>query len=71
MEQADRRTSTRPPASDGVYIDCRSCWRHIKLEATRVEIDNAQVVYRCQNCDATFSIRDSDAAVLGVGDSRS
>jgi DNA-directed RNA polymerase subunit RPC12/RpoP len=67
VETGDRRKSAPRSAPDGVYIDCRRCWRHIKLDPTRVEIDSAQVVYRCQNCDATFSIRDSDAAALGVG----
>ena len=49
-------------------MDCRLCWRHIKLDPTRVEIDNSQVVYRCQACEQTFSIREADAAALGVRD---
>jgi hypothetical protein len=47
-------------------MDCRQCWRRIKLDPTRVEIDNSEVVYRCQNCEQTFSIREADAAALGV-----
>ena len=64
--EGDRRKGTPPP--DGVFVDCRVCWRHIKLDPTRVEIDNSQVVYRCQNCDETFAIRESDAAALGMRD---
>ena len=69
MEQPDRRRKAPPSAPDGVYIDCRLCWRHIKLDPTRVEIDNSQVVYRCQNCEQTFAIREADAAALGLNDS--
>ena len=65
MHQPDRRQAS-PLSGDGVYIDCRVCWRHIKLDPTRVEIDSAQVVYRCQNCGETFAIRDDDAIALGV-----
>ena len=64
--EGDRRKTT--PPSDGVFVDCRICWRHIKLDPTRVEIDNSQVVYRCQNCGETFAIRESDAEALGMRD---
>ena len=49
-----------------MFIDCRVCWRHIKLDPTRVAIDNSQVVYRCQSCGESFAIREDDAAALGV-----
>ena len=71
VEQPDRRKSAPPSAPDGVFMDCRQCWRRIKLDPTRVEIDNSQVVYRCQNCEQTFSIREADAAALGIGDAGS
>ena len=68
MEQPDRRKRAPASAPDGVYIDCRLCWRHIKLDPTRVEIEGAEVVYRCQNCDEVFAIRESDAALFGFDD---
>jgi len=71
VETGERRRNAPPSAPDGVYIDCRLCWRHIKLDPKRVEIDNSRVVYRCQNCGETFAIRDTDAAALGVSDRRS
>ena len=60
VEGPDRRKGARPSGPD-VFIDCRACWRHIKLDPQRVEIDNSQVVYRCQNCEGRFAIRESDA----------
>jgi DNA-directed RNA polymerase subunit RPC12/RpoP len=66
MEGLDRRKFA-PPSGPEVFIDCRACWRHIKLDPTRVEIDNSQVVYRCQSCSNTFAIREDDAAALGIG----
>jgi len=65
VEGADRR-KVAPPSGPDVFIDCRMCWRHIKLDPTNVEIDNSQVVYRCQNCGDAFAIRDEDAKALGV-----
>jgi predicted RNA-binding Zn-ribbon protein involved in translation (DUF1610 family) len=70
MEGPDRRKDAPKPGPE-VFIDCRVCWRHIKLDPTRVEIDNSQVVYRCPSCDETFAIREDDAAALGVADRRS
>ena len=69
MEGLDRRKVARPSGPE-VFIDCRVCWRHIKLEPERVEIDNGQVVYVCQSCEGRFSIRETDAAVLPAKDRR-
>ena len=69
MEGLDRRKGARPSGPE-VFIDCRACWRRIKLDPTRVEIDNGQVVYRCQSCEGQFAIRESDASGLPAKDVR-
>jgi len=51
---------------DDVYMNCRLCWKRIKLDPERVEVSNWQIVYRCQLCDSTFLIRTDDAIALGV-----
>jgi len=47
-------------------MNCRLCWKRIKLDPERVEVSNWQIVYRCQLCDSTFLIRTDDAIALGV-----
>ncbi|MEY2448470.1 MAG: hypothetical protein QOH79_1946 [Acidimicrobiaceae bacterium] len=63
---ADRRTAHRRPATGSIFLDCRLCWRRIKLRPERVEVVDNTVVYRCQDCESPFLIRWDDAAGLGV-----
>jgi hypothetical protein len=66
MNQINRRTTASIETPGSVYLDCRLCWRRIKLAADRVEIVHWEIVYRCPHCDSTFLIRQQDASTLGV-----
>ena len=66
VSEFDRRTAARPATPGAIYLDCRLCWRRLKLEAERVEVVHWEYVYRCPHCDSTFLIREDDAAALGV-----
>jgi len=56
-----QRSGTRP-----IYVDCRLCWRRIKLDPDRIEITDGRIVYRCQHCESPFLVRADDADALGV-----
>lgn len=66
MNDRDRRTNPRTAPPGAAYMDCRLCWRRIKLEPERVEIVDYQVAYRCQHCDSSFLIRRGDAVSIGA-----
>jgi anti-anti-sigma factor len=63
----DRRVMKRRAGPRSIFVDCRLCWRRIKLLAERMEIVEGKVVYRCQHCHSPFLVRADDAAALGVG----
>jgi anti-anti-sigma factor len=62
----ERRVARSPSGPGSIFVDCRLCWRRIKLQPERVEIVDGRVVYRCQHCDAPFLVRSDDAASLGI-----
>jgi hypothetical protein len=64
MDGQDRRNNSRPAATGAVYMDCRLCWRPIRLDFDRVEIVQWEVVYRCPHCESTFLIRRDDANAI-------
>ena len=70
MDGHDRRTSAKPAAPGAVYMDCRLCWRRIRLDFDRVEIVQWEVVYRCPHCESTFLIRREDTDAFRPPDRR-
>ena len=62
----DRRANRNRAPSGAIFVDCRLCWRRIKLQADQVEIVGGTVVYRCQECESPFLVRSDDAASLGL-----
>jgi uncharacterized C2H2 Zn-finger protein len=66
MNEFNRRTRATGATPGSIYMDCRLCWRRMKLEADHVEIVHWEIVYRCPHCDSTFLIRQEDADGLGV-----
>lgn len=65
MALPDRRKNRRVDSSH-IFINCRLCWRRIKLEPDRIELTNNATAYRCQMCESSFLIRYEDAVALGV-----
>jgi hypothetical protein len=53
--------------SEGL-VPCRVCWARIRLQQDRVDIVDARVYYRCQNCGGSMLIRYEDAVDMRVLD---
>ena len=49
---------------DLIVMCCRECWAPIELLPDRVDLTTGRAHYRCQECQAVFTIREADAERL-------
>jgi hypothetical protein len=64
MVNDERRRGRVGDDGDLVVMLCRECWAPIELLPERLDLTTGRAHYRCQECQAVFTIREADAERL-------